>query len=82
MYDVSKRIEYEAAQPESYRVMKTNVCFTAPIADLLEALPLRFHGMSDEQISQLLCAVEAAYVNRQAAKAGYIEPECADTGGW
>lgn len=75
MYDVSKRVIYEAGQPESYRVMKVNQCFIAPVTDLLEALPLRFHAMNDDQIAELLCIVEAAYVNRQAAKAGYYESE-------
>jgi len=75
MHDVSKRISYEVNQQESYRVTRVNVCFAAPVADLLEALPLRFHAMSDDQIAELLCIVEAAHINRQAAKAGYYEPE-------
>lgn len=70
--DVSKRVFYDESNG-GFRTATINVVYTCPIKDIIEALPLRMHGMTEEQITEMCTIFEAEYVNRQAAKAGYLE---------
>ena len=71
-FDVSKRVFYDESNG-GFRTATINVVYTCPVKDIIEALPLRMHGMTEEQITEMCTIFEAEYVNRQAAKAGYLE---------
>ena len=49
---------------------------TATTAELVDALKLRIYALSEQSLRELLDYLEAEYVSRQAANAGYVE--CAD----
>ena len=70
--DVTKRVWFDK-EHGGFRSGSINVAYTCPIKDIVEALPLRMHAMNEEQIAELLTIFEAEYVNRQAAKCGYVD---------
>jgi ribonucleotide monophosphatase NagD (HAD superfamily) len=46
---------------------------TLPTAELMQQLYKRLYAIPEHMLREMLDAVECEYVNRQAAKAGFLE---------
>lgn len=56
-------------------LVPSGYCATCPTKELVDGLSKRLYALPEAQLRELMDMFEVEYVNRQAARAGFLESE-------